>query len=111
MNIGTIACLVMVVIFLIMVVIFVLLKDKGVMLISGFNTLPKEERDHYNKEKMSTDQRNRFLLWTLIFIAGALLSYLISAYIAIIAFVVWLILFFKEVHFDTDKAFEQYKNG
>ena len=28
--------------------------------------------------------------------------------LAIPAFIIWLVLFFKEVHFDTHKAFEKY---
>lgn len=109
MNIGTITCVIFAVPFLILVVVFTLLKDKGAMLISGFNTLPKEEREHYDKKKMSIDQRNSFLLWAILFVAGAILSYLISSYMAILAFVIWLVLFFKEVHLDTDKAFGKYK--
>lgn len=38
---------------------------------------------------------------------GAVLSYF-SPYMAVPAFVIWLVLLFKEVHFDTYKAFEKY---
>ena len=31
-----------------------------------------------------------------------------SPYMAVPAFVIWLVLLFKEVHFDTYKAFEKY---
>lgn len=109
MNIGTISCIVMGGIFGILAVVFALLKEKGAMLISGFNTLPKEEREKYNKAKMSIDQRNSFIIWTVIFIVGAFVSNLVNAYLAIIAFVIWLFLFLKEVHLDTDKAFGKYK--
>lgn len=109
MNIGVIACMIVAAIFLVMAIVFTLMKDKGAMLIGGFNTLPKDEYERYDKKRMCADQRNMLLLWAVIFLAGAMLSYFISSYVAIVAFGVWLILFFKEVHFDATKAFEKYK--
>lgn len=109
MNIGFIVCIIMAGIFLVLAIVFALLKEKGAMLVSGFNTLPREERERYDKRKISTDMRNSFLIWGLIFILGGIFSYLVSSYAAIAAGVLWLILFFKEVHFDTDKAFGKYR--
>lgn len=109
MNIGTITCIMMAGIFLILAIIFALLKEKGVMLISGFNTLPKEEREKYDKLEMSKDMRNLLFIWCIIFVIGGVLSYFVSEYITIISFVVWLVFFFREVHFDTEKAFRKYK--
>jgi len=34
--------------------------------------------------------------------------YVLTPYMAIPVFIIWLILFFKEVHFDAHKAFEKY---
>ena len=42
MNIGNITCIVMAVMFLIFSLIFGLLKEKGAILICGFNSLSKE---------------------------------------------------------------------
>lgn len=109
MNTGVYACLTLTMIFGILTCIFFLLKEKGAMLISGFNSLSKQERELYDLKKLSKDQRNSMLIWTLIMSAGALFSFLISQYFAIIAFVIWLIMFFKGVHFDMDKAFGKYK--
>jgi hypothetical protein len=109
MNIGFIVCLVMGGLFSLFAIIFALLKEKGAMLISGFNTLPKEERENYNKIKMSKDMRHSFLIWSAVFAIGAILSYVISSYIAIASLIVWLILFFKDVHIDTEKAFGKYR--
>ena len=109
MNIGAVSCAVMGGIFGIMAVIFALLKEKGASLIGGFNTLPKEEREKYDKARMSADQRDAFLIWTAVFFAGAAASYFINDYFAVISFIVWLILFFKDVHLDTNKAFGKYK--
>lgn len=95
--------------FLIFAIVFALLKENGAALISGFNALPKQEREKYNQLKMSKDMRNSFFIWFAIFAIGAILSYFISSYIAIISFIVWLILFFKDVHLDTGKAFEKYR--
>ena len=109
MNFGFYACLILAIIFGILTFVFFLLKEKGAMLISGFNSLSKHEQELYDKEKLSKDQRNSMFIWTLIMCVGALFSYFISQYFAIIAFVIWLIEFFKDVHFDTDKAFGKYK--
>ena len=58
---------------------------------------------------MSRDLRNSFFIWVIILAIGAVLSYYISQNIAIIAIIVWLIVFFKDVHLDEKKAFEKYK--
>ena len=109
MNVGTLTCIVMAAMFLIFSIIFALLKEKGAILISGFNSLPKEKREKYDKLKMSKDMRNLFFAWCILFVIGGVLSYFVSQYIAIIFFVIWLILFFREVHLDTEKAFGKYK--
>ena len=79
------------------------------MLISGFNTLPREKRALYDTARMSRDQRNSFLLWAAVLAAGAALSLLVSQGFAIAAFAVWLVLFFRDVHFNTEKAFAKYR--
>lgn len=109
MNIGTIICLIPAVSFGIISIIFVLLKEKGAILISGFNTISKEERERYDKKKMSIDMRNSLFLWSIILFSGAILAYFVSDYCAIIAIVIWLIIFFKDVHINSEKAFGKYK--
>ena len=109
MNIGLISCLIMGGLFLIVASIFALLKEKGAILISGFNSLSKKEREKYNQKKISQDMRNSLFLWRLVFLIGAVLCYFISQYTAIVAFIVWIILFFRDVHFDTEKAFAKYR--
>ena len=109
MNLGVYVCLFAGVLFLLLALLFTLLKGKAAMLISGFNTIPKEQRRHYDTEKMSKDQRNSFLLWSLIMLLGAGASYFFSASASYLAFVVWLIVFFKDVHLSEEKAFGKYK--
>lgn len=111
MNVGVVGCIAMGVIFSVLLVMFVILKEKGAMLVSGFNMLPKEERKNYDTERMCADQVKAFLTWSIVFFIGALLSYMISQYVAIIAWGIWLILFFKDVHMDTEKAFGKYRKG
>ena len=79
------------------------------MLISGFNTLSKEKRDEYDRKRISKDMRNSLFLWSAIFFIGCVLSYFVSFYFAIAAFVLWLVLFFREVKSDPNKAFGKYK--
>lgn len=95
--------------FLALAFIFTCLKGKAAMLISGFNTLPKEKRKQYDTEKMSRDQRNLFLIWAAVWGAGSVLAYYISRYMAILAFVIWLLVFLRDVHLDEEKAFGKYK--
>ncbi|MFP3154402.1 DUF3784 domain-containing protein [Lachnospiraceae bacterium ZAX-1] len=109
MNIGTISCILMASIFALIALIFALLKEKAVILIAGFNMLPKEKQAQYDKGKISVDFRNMCSIWGIIFVAGAVFSFLAGTYMAILAFVVWLVLFFKEVHLTVEKAFEKYK--
>lgn len=109
MNIGTFVCSILCVLFLLLALIFTIFKGKAAWLISGFNTLSKAQRELYDKERMSKDQRNAFLIWAFILGAGAILAYFISSYISGIAFILWLIEFFKDVHLDEEKAFGKYK--
>lgn len=91
--------------------LFTLLGEKGSILISGFNSLSKSQRDLYDQKKLVRDQRNSLLLWTLILGIGAILSYYISEYFGIIAAIIWFILFFKDVCLDSNKAFEKYRKS
>ena len=109
MNIGFWVCAASSIVFLLLALLFTLLKGKAAILISGFSTMPKEQRRLYDTKWMSKDHRNMFLIWTAILGVGALLSLLISTYIAIPAFIVWIIMFFKDVHLDEEKAFGKYK--
>ena len=109
MNIGLVTCLVMGGMFLFFAIVFALFKEKGAILISGFNSIPKQEREKYNQVKMCKDMRNSFLIWFAVFAIGALLSFYISSYVCIGSFIIWLILFFKDVHLDIEKAFGKYK--
>lgn len=109
MNIGAVMCSLLGGLFLLMGALFAALKEKAAMLISGFNTLPREKRALYDTARMSRDQRNSFLLWAAVLAAGAALSRFVSQGFAIAAFAVWLALFFRDVHFDTEKAFAKYR--
>ena len=110
MNTGFMVCGGACLLFLLLTLIFTIFKEKSVMLISGFNTMPKEKRELYDKEKLSKDHRSIFLIWAVIQGIGAILAHYISQYIAVIAFIVWLIVFFKDAHLDKEKAFGKYKN-
>lgn len=106
MNIGFVACIILAVLFLIIGIVFALLKEKGAKYVSGFRTLNHPEK--YDKASISLDIRNQCFTYSLILFLGAILSYFISAIIAIPAYVIWVIVFFKSVHLDAEKAFEKY---
>lgn len=109
MNNGFIVCGVSSLLCLLFAFIFFIFKGKAAILISGFNTMPKEKRELYDKDKISKDQRNIFLIWAAILGIGSILSYCISKHMAIVTFIIFLIVFFKDVHLDEEKAFGKYK--
>ena len=106
MNVGFVACIILAVLFLILGIIFALLKENGAQFVSGFRTLNHPE--NYDKASISLDMRNQCFTYALILFLGAILSYFISAIIAIPTYVIWGIVFFKSVHLDGEKAFEKY---
>ena len=108
---GFYSCLGLSTCFAVIALVFTILGEKGAILISGFNTLSKSQRDLYDKQKLVNDQRNSLLLWTIILGIGAILSYFISQYFGIIAFVIWLIVFFKNVRWNANTAFEKYRKS
>jgi len=108
-QMGMFACFALGFILSILAVIFALMKEKGAILISGFNFFTKEERKQYDEKKMSEDMRNQLALWAILFLGGGLLSYFLSFYLGIVTFIIWFILFIKEVKLDRNKAFEKYK--
>ncbi len=104
------SCIAVSVIFWIMAAVFAVLKGKAAILISGFNTMPKEQREQYDRERMSRDMRNTLALWAVVSGAGGVLAYLFSSVgIAVFSMITVLILFFREVHLDEEKAFGKYK--
>ena len=74
--------------------------------VSGFRTLNHPEK--YDKAYISRDMRNQCFIYFVILCLGAILSYFISALIAIPTYIIWVIVFFKSVHLDVEKAFEKY---
>ena len=106
MNIGFWMCGVLVIPFAITGVLFAIFKGKAAKFVSGFNSLPKEEQVLYDKAYISRDMRNQCFVWASIMLIGAVMSYFLTPYMAIPAFIICLVFFFKEVHFDTHKAFE-----
>ena len=109
MNIGFCMCGILVIPFAAVGVLFAVFKEKAAVFVSGFNSLPKKERAMYDRAHISRDVRNQCFTWAAIMLTGAALSYVVSAYMAIPAFVIWLILFFRDVHLDARKAFEKYR--
>lgn len=94
---------------LLFALLFTFLKGKAAILISGFNTLTRQQRELYDREKMSKDHRNAFFLWSAILGCGAVAAYVFSDYAAFVIFILWLAIAMKDVHFDEEKAFAKYK--
>ena len=101
MNIGFWSCIVLVLCFGILGILFGVFKEKSARFVSGFHELSKEDW-------IARDMRNSCFLWMTVMLAGSVLSYVVTPYMAIGAYVLWLILFLKDVHMDTRKAFRKY---
>ena len=108
MNIGLWLCGFFVILFVIIGVLFAIFKENAARFVSGFNSLPKEEQALYDKASISRDIKNQCFIWAGLMLIGTVLSYFLTPYMAIPAFIIWIVLFSKEVHFDTHKAFEKY---
>ena len=108
MLIGFYMCIILVPCFAVLALVFAVFKEKSAKLISGFNTLPKWKQEKYDRKRMAKDYRNHFALWSVIMLIGALGSWFLSGYFAVGAYIVWLVLFFREVHMDAEKAFAKY---
>lgn len=106
MNIGFYTCTILALLFLALGIVFALLKEKGAYFVSGFLTLNYPEK--YDKAYISRDIRNQCFIYFVILSIGAILSYFLSAYIAIAVIFVWLIVFFRNFNLDAEKAFEKY---
>lgn len=107
-NIGFLLCGVLVIPFAVIGVFFAIGKERTAEFVSGFHSLPKEEQVLYDKAYIARDMRNQCFTWSGVLFLGAVLSYFFTPYFAVPAFMIWLILFFKNVHLDPHKAFEKY---
>ena len=107
MNIGFWSCIILAILFVIIGVLFAIFKEKAAKFVSGFNSFSKEEQALYDKAQISRDIRNQCFIWAVIMLAGALLSCFLTPYMAIPIYIIWLVLFFREVHFDNHKAFKK----
>ena len=108
-NNWSLAGLIMAAMFFIFGLIFAIMKEKGAGLIAGYNFKSKEERKKYDEKQMSKDMRDLFFICSLIFLLGAVLTYIWGKLWFWVSFVVWLVYFCKNVHFDDEKAFGKYR--
>ena len=108
-SIGLVACGILIPVFVGLALVFYLMKGKAVFLISGFNTLPKTERETYDIDRLVLDSAKELMLWTVIMAIGALASAFICRWIFVIAYIVWVVLIFKNFKLDARKAFAKYK--
>lgn len=109
MDLGFLLCGALAIPFLFLGMFFAVWKEKAANFVSGFNTLPKEKQAWYDKASLSRDMRDQCFTWSAVMAAGAVSSYFVTPYMAVPAFVIWLILFFKEVRLDPEKGFEKYR--
>ena len=109
MSTGTISCTILSCSFLFLGIIFAIFKGKMAKFISGFSTKTKEQRLLYDEDGLCKDQKDALFLWAFVLAIGAISSHFVSEQLAYVAIVIWLVLFFKDVHLDDEKAFGKYR--
>lgn len=97
------------ILFLLLALLFAALGEKGAMLVSGFNTMPKDKREQYDKARISKDQRNLFFFWSGLWAVGTISVWLVSGKMIYVMVAIQVVLFFREVHLDEEKAFGKYR--
>lgn len=85
MNAGVVACALVMAVCLVFGIAFFLLKGKAALLVSGFNSLPKNEQKRYDRKALARDMGNTCLLGTLIMAVGCALSHFLLPYAAIVS--------------------------
>lgn len=108
MNIGAYMCGVLVIPFAVVGLLFGIFKGRAAKFVAGFNTFTVKEQEKYDKAAISRDIRNQCFIWAAIMLVGAVLSFVISPFMAIPTFIIWGVLFFKDTHLDVHKAFDKY---
>lgn len=108
-NNWSLAGLIMALMFFVFGLIFAVMREKRASLIAGYNFKSKEERKDYDEKRMSKDMRNLFFIYSLIFLLGAILTYIWGKVWFWITFVIWFVYFFKNVNIDDEKAFGKYR--
>ena len=107
-HIATVSCIFMGLIMFFAALPFAFGKEKMARYVSGFNMFTPEEQKNYDCARISRDIRNLYFQLAILEFAGAALT-LISQWLAIPVFLLWIIWFFKDVHLDRDKAFQKYR--
>jgi len=109
MNIGFWACTIIIPIFLLVALYLTVTKEKSAKLLHGFGKLTEAEQNLYDKAQIVKDVRNNILIWTAIMVIGAICSWLISKYAAVVAFFLVIVLFLSDLHMDAYAACEKYR--
>ena len=92
--------------------IFAYGKDRAVCrLIAGFNDFSPQKQAEYDTRAMALDYRNLMLKLTAVFLIAAVLVRITDhpLLITLAAYVILLILVFRDFHLDPYKAFEPYR--
>lgn len=108
-NIGFCTCISTLPVFIILALIFHFGGEKSANLINGFNSFSETQKAEYDVKRIVRDFRNNFIIWSLLMVAGAVFSYFISGYCAILAFIILFIMIFKDFRIFPEDAFAKYK--
>ncbi len=83
---------------------FHLLKEKGAILVSGFDSIAEKDKKNYDQKKISLDMRNSLLTWGLVLLLGSILSQFIHEYFGVGAMLIFFVLVINSIG-----SFDKYK--
>lgn len=88
---------------------FSILKGKAAVFIPGFLSIPEEKRKQYDTDRLVRDVRDSFAVSALVLAAGFVLGITVHVFCSAFLFVMWILIFFKDVNLDKEQAFEKYR--
>ena len=108
MNWGVHMCGFLSLWFIVFGLVFAIFKEKAILFIAGFNSLPAKKRQLYDQKAIVDDMKKQCYRYALVLLIGTIASYF-NVYLAIPTMIVFFIMFFKDVHLNANQAFEKYK--
>lgn len=88
---------------------FSLLKGHAAVFVIGFLSIPEEKRKQYDTDRLVKDVRDSFAVSALVLAVGFVLGITVHVFCSAFLFIMWLLVFFRNVNLDKEQAFEKYR--
>ncbi|MGM9940572.1 MAG: DUF3784 domain-containing protein [Bulleidia sp.] len=105
------ACLITACIFALIAYYFTILKGNAAVFLPGFLLFSEERRKQYDTDRMIREKRDVIAGWATTLLIGSLLGFLVHPFCSAFLFVMWLLIFFRDVNLEKEEAYEKYRTG